>query len=661
MPGKRLIKSSVRSVLLLASVLILLLAAYWPASTLFDSVSGDIGLYQEYGAGALASPPQLPREYPPLSAVIFAVPQLIFPEHYVVGFALMAALAAAFTAIVVDRLSRRGWLFVLYLGLGAWGTLFFRFDIFVVLLTVLGYALATRRKWVLAQMLLALGVGLKLYPLVLMPLVVCWQWRTERRLPVGASLGGIVSLIIVMGSTWLIAPDATSAMLRYHRERPLEFEALAASVAWLLGESELSVAYGSLNLLSPAAPILMSGLTWLNVGVLLALYGLFLQGRLRPAVAWALILLAMIATSKVFSTQYLLWVLPFVVLATAPKFASAHGAVSSEYLWLWALICLLTSLVYPVGISSFESTALLSLVTLRNGLWLLAGIELLYKVPRLPLWRRLLTGALNEAQYWLRHKLWLAPIILLLMLVDFLSLRVSAGRSYALDIGAAHDEQVFSFTGVYQRETDAYGATYRWSSGDSHLLLRSLIAIPRPSLTLVVGGLPAAASAPQPVELTLDAAGWLTQLISPARRHYHVLLPPTALLDGTLDLGLKSPASSSADDPRSLGIRLDQLSLGWYQATWLWSTWQTLLLKVGLVLAVIAMLRRIGLPWYGRLAVVAAQGLFLVWISLRYIFMAAAVQSAVLSSMTLLLAVLWTIPAREAKPTGSFATDPEPM
>lgn len=49
--------------------------------------------------------------------------------------------------------------------------LFVRFDIFVVCVTVLAFASAQRQGWLLAQILLALGMGLKLYPVVLMPLV----------------------------------------------------------------------------------------------------------------------------------------------------------------------------------------------------------------------------------------------------------------------------------------------------------------------------------------------------------------------------------------------------------------------------------------------------------------------------------------------------------
>ncbi len=656
---KRLIKSGLRPTMLLASIFIMLLAAYWPASTIFDSVSGDLSLYQEYGAGALSSPVKLPREYPPLSAAIFAIPQLILPEHYVVCFALMAALAAGFTVIVVDRLSQRGWLVVLYLTLGAWGTVFFRFDIFVVLLTVLGYALATRRNWVLAQMLLALGVGVKIYPLILMPLIVCWQWRTEQRLPVTSSLGGIASLGVIVGITWLVAPDVTIAMLRYHRERPLEFESVGASLAWLLGPSELSYGYGSMNLLSPVAPVLISGLTWVNVALLLALYGLFLQGHLRPPVAWTLILLATIATSKVFSTQYLLWILPFVVLTKVPSFDCWYGQDSSEYYCLWGLICVLTSFVYPIGISWFEPTTQFTLVTLRNALWIIVGVDLLYKVQRLPLWRRFLNGPLNEVQYWLRHKRWLATMILLLMMVDFLSLWMPTGRSYDLDIGARNDQQVFSFESVHERETDVYGTAYRWSSEDSRLRLSSLVAIPRPFLTLMIGGLPDVAGAPRPVKLKLEDAGWLMQQMGPTPRQFHVLLPSTILLDGALELRVKSPAASLQYDPRSLGIRLDQLTLGWHEGTQPWSTWQTLVLKVGIVLAAIATIRRMGVPWYGQITVVAVLGVFLGWISLQYIFMAGTVHAAFVMSITILLILAWSIPVQDHIPARSFKSHPQ--
>ncbi len=371
--------TAARPAALLVGTVLFLWAAYWPARFVFHSI-GDIYLYQSYATLALKRPIELPREYPPLTAVLFVLPQLLLPSSYLVVFTLLAACVTWITLLVVDRLCHGGWWLLLYCVLGAFGTLFFRYDIFVVLVTILAFTAGVRRRWVLAQLLLAIGVALKLYPAILMPLVVLWQWRDERRLPLVSAITGTVSLLFVAGSTWLAAPTQSLEMLRYHGARPLEFESIGASLAWLLGPVVITWSFGSFNALSPLGPAIITGLTVLNVALLLALYLWFALGRLSAGSAWALALLVTIATSKVFSTQYILWALPFVVIAG--ESAAAAAVRPSYYRWLWVLISLCTGLIYPVGYMFAERllsgghapTWLMSVVTLRNALWLAACI-----------------------------------------------------------------------------------------------------------------------------------------------------------------------------------------------------------------------------------------------------------------------------------------------
>ena len=372
-----------RSVALLAGILVLLGLAYWPAREIFRA-TGDVRLYQHYAELALKRPMELPREYPPLSAAIFVLPQLIAPTQYPIAFALLAALAVWLTVVAVDRLCRAGWLLLLLLGLGSFGTLFFRYDIFVVLLTVLAFAAATRKRWMLSQVLLAAGLALKLYPAILMPLVVLWQWRVERRLPLRSALGGGLVGLAAGVATWLAAPAEVARMLQYHRDRPLEYESVGASIAWLFGPVTIEWSFGSFNVLSPLGPALITASTVLTVALLLTLYAWFAARRISPAAAWALALMLALATSKVFSTQYLIWALPFVVIAGEAALEARHRI---GYRALWGVICLLTSAGYPIGFMLYEDVLgasqapppLMNVVLLRNLLWLVAcGLALRY-------------------------------------------------------------------------------------------------------------------------------------------------------------------------------------------------------------------------------------------------------------------------------------------
>ncbi len=397
--------AGLRVVAFLNAILLLLLVVYRPAQTIFHA-TGDVALYQDYARLVLGQPMRLPREYPPAAAGLFVLPQLVAPNHYLLGFALQAVVAVWLSVVVVDRLGGRGWWLLLYIGLGAWGTLFFRFDIFVVLVTILAFAAVSKQRWLLAQALLVLGVALKLYPLILMPLVVLWQWRDRRRLPISSALGGGVMLALLAAGMWLAAPQEVVGMLRYHQGRPLEFESLGASVAWLLGPATVEFSYGSFNLLSPYAPAILRISSIANVVLLGVLYLLVLRGRLLPGAAWAVALLLSIAASKVFSTQYLLWVLPLVVLADV---GDPRPGNRPRYWWLWALVCLLTSLIYPVGYTLFEGLLeigrpapwLMGTVTVRNAL-LCGAIVLAVRAAMLPTSeryaRRLVTeGTTNDA------------------------------------------------------------------------------------------------------------------------------------------------------------------------------------------------------------------------------------------------------------------------
>ncbi len=329
--------------------------------------AGDVVLYQRYAQQLRATPPRLPQEYPPLTAAIFAIPELLVPRWYLAGFAALAGWALWITLLLVDDVGRRGPWLALYAALAGAGTLVVRFDAVVVLATVTAWFLARRGRWGWAQALLALGFALKLYPALLMPVVSLWAWQHSRRQAVWSSALGAGLVAGAVGLMWLLAPAQLQTMLQYHAARPLQTELLGASLAWLTGPAGSVWSFGSANITAPLAPLIARGMSLATVLVVGLAYVLFWRRRIGPAAACALVLLGAIGTSKVFSTQYVLWALPFVVLA-------------GERRWLWLLLCAATALVYPLAFHSFEpqiGAATLPwqfglAVATRNGLWLVA-------------------------------------------------------------------------------------------------------------------------------------------------------------------------------------------------------------------------------------------------------------------------------------------------
>ncbi len=639
MINSRYYTSWLRPFMLFGSMLFLMLIAWRPANTTFYS-TGDVQLYQSYGTQALQQPIELPREYPALSAAVFVLPQLLLPERYMVSFATLMLLATGVMLLVIDRLSQRGWWLALYLVLGSWGIMFFRYDILVVLVTVLAYWAVTRQRWVLAQFLLALGVALKLYPLVLMPLVVLGEWHDERRLPLRSLVSGAVTVALVGGGMWLLTPDATVEMLRLLRERPIEFEAAAASVAWLFGPIATELTYGSINIISPLTSWLSPILTPLSVTMLLGVYLAVARGYVSQATSWAITLGVLLLTSKVFSTQYLLWLLPFVVLAGHATSASVGDALHDP--WLWALICGLTSLVFPVGEAFFGRTAQLGIVTVRNAL-LVVGLLRLLGLMRGPTFLvRCWLALSDEARWWRRRVGVVAALAVCLVVVNAIMLRVFIQQPYMLDIGAWNDEEIVRYWGVYQQETDEQAATYRWASDWSTIRVNSVLMTARPLITLLLGGVPATTAIPRLVMLTADDRAAITLEATSSPRRYHLLLPSNTFVDGKLDLLLQSPTSHVAPDPRELSIRLDSLRISMMEG-WSLPTPRTFLLQLWAIFTAAAVARRVGVHKIGQVFGAAALIIMLAVIAGRFTMVASAWQSRLLVVCFLCLVVAWGV------------------
>lgn len=361
-----------REIILVAATFAFGAIASYPVR--YFGTQGDIGLYLRDANALLAHNAASAHEYPAPAVLLFLLPHTFGAQYYVETFVALAAVALAVTILIVDRLTRNGFWLLTFFALGTWAVIFTRYDVFVVLLTVLGFAAAMRRHWILAQALVVAAAALKLYPLFLMPLVVLWQWRAERRPPTAALTSGAIFLFVMAGASWLVAGPALHQMLQYHWHRPFEFESMGASCLWLARPITIGLNYGGFNI-EPSPATLLRFASLLTVLFPTTVYFAFARGRLQPAAAWALILLSILAVAKVFSPQYLIWVLPFVALAetATPKQGRKYHRA------LWVGICILTSLIYPLAVegmfplqgSASDRNTVMLLVTLRNLLWLL--------------------------------------------------------------------------------------------------------------------------------------------------------------------------------------------------------------------------------------------------------------------------------------------------
>jgi hypothetical protein len=314
---------------------------------------GDITEYHHYAQWFwLGSSPfrSLPAEYPLLSLVPFTLTLLPPLSDYVSVFALWMLLlfVAGYLAIRRRESARVAEVVGVYLALGCFATVLGRFDLLPAAATVVAYWAVRERRFTLAYGLLAIGAVLKLYPVLLVPIVVLEQYRTldlhpfrstpPRQVVRGVALvGGVIVAAFAIAA--VLEPSAWLGPFVYNAGRPLQVESVPASLLWLSGLLGLHVApdhsFHSYNLVGSAAGELSLLASVGLVGGCLLVYWQQLSGRLAFGRALTLCLLVIVCTDRVFSPQYLMWVVPMVAIT------------ERDYDGVWLAICALTTLIFP--------------------------------------------------------------------------------------------------------------------------------------------------------------------------------------------------------------------------------------------------------------------------------------------------------------------------
>jgi Glycosyltransferase family 87 len=414
----------------LAGEVALLALACWAAAHVINFTpygwrvpNGDVKEYRAYALAFWTVPPllhHLPLEYPPLAIFPFTL-TLLPPLHdpvVVFGWWMSLLVIAGYLWMRYYGSRARAVTYAAYLLVAANSTVLSRFDLFPALATLLALWAAQRRRFAWSYMLLAVGTLLKLYPAFLVPLVAIEQYRALRTptdastsAPVrsglrkgigkGASLrdqaqavwqafvaearqpavwqvaqglsvcAGVV--LVVFGLAYLVAPGQALSDFTYASARPLQIESTPASVLWLahlFGVPASDVySYQSLNYIGPLDAVLkpLSAVA-LALGCLFV-YWRQLRGRLEIGRAFIACLCVVLVTNKIFSPQYLIWILPLV--------AYVDGLDP-----LWLMIGVLTTIIYPF--IYFDHTHIkyvaadwrfLPTIALRNALLLVVTIR----------------------------------------------------------------------------------------------------------------------------------------------------------------------------------------------------------------------------------------------------------------------------------------------
>lgn len=278
-------------------------------------------------------------EYPVImGAVMHAAAWIVRPleDLYVAGRAFydlnVALLTVAALVAVAATAHVAGWrldrMAMLAAAPGLALAAYINWDLLAVALTALAVAGWARRRHITAGILLGLAIATKFYPVVVLgPLfLLCLR---ARRLDAFARtfLSALAAWTAVNLPVYLEAPEGWATFYTFSSERSAGWGSV-----WLLLQRVGVPAVGDLSVLNA-----------LGTGVFLlacaAIAVLALAARRRPRLGQLafLTVAAFILTNKVWSPQYVLWLLPFLVLARPrwPSLLAWQGAWLVYFLAIW--------------------------------------------------------------------------------------------------------------------------------------------------------------------------------------------------------------------------------------------------------------------------------------------------------------------------------------
>jgi hypothetical protein len=364
------------------------------AATVAWQLSGDavtdIPLYHAYGeriAGGLVPYRDFAFEYPPGALPALVLPALVTDSlsAYRVVFAAEMAVAGAVGVLLLasglrrlgrardDRRTTLAVVAVLPAFLG--GVILTRFDLVPAALVAGALVLLIAGRLRAGALVVGLGVAVKLYPAVLVPLlgVVAWRKGGRRELAVVVALALAPAAISYLPFL-LAGPDGVLDSLGRQLGRPLQIESLGAGALLALHHAagidlEWVSGSGSQNLRGGAADTLAVLQGVAQAAAVALVWVSFARG---PATVERLVrhaagsVVAFVALSKVLSPQFLVWLVLLVPLV--------GGVRGRAALWLTALACALTALWFPARYWELvkEFDTLSSWAVLARGITLLA-------------------------------------------------------------------------------------------------------------------------------------------------------------------------------------------------------------------------------------------------------------------------------------------------
>jgi hypothetical protein len=264
-------------------------------------------------------------EYPPLIGELMYAATVPFDHGYrwpfLVNAVVLAALAAVTTWMLWQRygLRTRRWALsppLIVQGLTNW-------DLLAVAPATIGLLQWEAGRVLSGGALLGAGTAAKLFPALYVPILAVAAWRHAARMITGFVIGCAVFAVPVYAA----APDALRYLLEFHSDRT----PTRGSVLFFVFRDPLMQPWLAHDTEARAATIVALVALAAAMGVIVVRVA---RQQMTPVAACALATMAFMVTSKVYSPQYDIWLVPFLVMVPVRTSRVVHFYVASSLVWL---------------------------------------------------------------------------------------------------------------------------------------------------------------------------------------------------------------------------------------------------------------------------------------------------------------------------------------
>ncbi|HEY9643639.1 MAG TPA: glycosyltransferase family 87 protein [Coleofasciculaceae cyanobacterium] len=356
-------------------IIFIFLAILWMGIlALRHPMSGtDVEIYYRYALNLMGG--EVPYqdfsvEYPPLALLPIVVPAFInfglrhqhSDRGYFILFLLQNGVLTVLTGLITFKIatlwksSHSSWQVLkmyLLLTVSLLALVLQRYDAFPTLLTVTAvWALLINRP-VLSGTALGFSIAAKIYPILLIPILGLYCLMKRQYLDaLKFCTGCLVGLALVFLPSIPLHVNTLFSFLTYHKLRGLQIETIPAGLLLIAQKFKLiplgvEYNYGAMHLKSPVATAILDWLPLIFLLIysiaLLACFKRFRWERKGSGTGYQsllrlifLVLLIFILANKVFSPQYLIWLIPFAVFLPIRQFS------------LFLSICILSTLIFPL-------------------------------------------------------------------------------------------------------------------------------------------------------------------------------------------------------------------------------------------------------------------------------------------------------------------------